>query len=89
MRDEGQVSAPRPSLIPGFRPDENANVPGQSGPVFVFFYSKDAIFIFIMSLHHARVFFASPVVSVASLRTSFVVLEMFYSQRIDIFQLAY
>ena len=30
MRDEGQVSAPRPSLIPGFRPDENAIGPGQS-----------------------------------------------------------
>ena len=56
---------------------------------FLFFYSKDAIFIFIMSLHHARVFFGSPVVSVASLKTSIVVLDTFYSQRIDIFQLAY
>ena len=30
MRDEGQVSAPLPSLVPGFRPDENAIGPGQS-----------------------------------------------------------
>ena len=26
----GQVSAPHPSLVPGFQPDENANCPGQS-----------------------------------------------------------
>ena len=26
--DEGQ--APHPSLVPGFKPDENANCPGQS-----------------------------------------------------------
>ena len=29
-RDEGQVSAPHPSLVPGFKPDENAIGPGQS-----------------------------------------------------------
>ena len=28
--DEGQVSAPHPSLVPGFMPDENAIGPGQS-----------------------------------------------------------
>ena len=27
---EGQVSAPHPSLVPGFMPDENAIGPGQS-----------------------------------------------------------
>ena len=63
--------------------------PASQGHFLFFFYSKDAIFIFIMSLHHARVFFGSPVVSVASLKTSIVVLDTFYSQRIDIFQLAY
>ena len=30
MRDEGQVSAPHPSLVPGFMPDENAIGHGQS-----------------------------------------------------------
>ena len=47
------------------------------------------VYIFIMSLHHARVFFGYPEVSVASLTTSFVVLDTFYSQGIVIFQLAF
>ena len=29
-REEGQIPAPRPSLNPGYRPDENAIFPGQS-----------------------------------------------------------
>ena len=29
-RDEGQVSAPHPSLVPGYKPDDNAIGPGQS-----------------------------------------------------------
>ena len=33
-RDKGQVSAPYPSLVPGFKPDENANCPGQSRPEY-------------------------------------------------------
>ena len=37
---EGQVSAPHPSLVPGFMPDENAIGPGQS-TYQILFYSFD------------------------------------------------
>ena len=38
---EGQVSAPHPSLVPGFMPDENAIGPGQSTYQILLFYSFD------------------------------------------------
>ena len=33
-REEGQVPAPRPSLFPGFKPEEKAIFPGHSWPEY-------------------------------------------------------
>ena len=44
MRDEGQAPAPHPSLVPGFKSDENAICPGQSCP-FSFFKAISTAFL--------------------------------------------